>query len=98
MPHCDHGVLPSGVPGVGGEGCRISVHAEANGIAWAARNGVALEGSEVHVTLSPCEACARLMVNAGVVRVVFLNPYRDWSGINVLNQANIECQPIIDFP
>jgi dCMP deaminase len=69
--------------------CTKAVHAEANGIAYAARKGVSLEGSELHVTISPCLACAMLIVNAGVVRVVFEHDYRDTSGMELLVKAGI---------
>ena len=101
MPHCTHR-LPS-VQVIGEDtpvdrGCEISVHAEANGIAWAARNGVGLEHCEVHTTLAPCVACAMLLVNAGAFRVVYLVPYRDARGRNLLEQAGISTEAMFDFP
>ncbi len=57
--------------------CVRTVHAEANAIVQAARNGVRIEGSTIYVTASPCWGCFRLIVNAGIVRIVFGEFYRD---------------------
>lgn len=50
---------------------RIVVHAEANAVSAAARNGHALKGSTAYITLPPCAQCASLLIQAGVYRVVF---------------------------
>jgi dCMP deaminase len=72
LPHCDEeGHLME-------EGhCVRTVHAEANAVAQAARNGVRIEGAGIYVTASPCWQCFRLVANAGVVRIVFGEFYRD---------------------
>ncbi|HEY2515095.1 MAG TPA: dCMP deaminase family protein [Polyangiaceae bacterium] len=72
LPHCDEeGHLME-------EGhCVRTVHAEANAIVQAARNGVRIEGSSIYVTASPCWGCFRLIANGGIVRVVFGEFYRD---------------------
>jgi dCMP deaminase len=69
--------------------CKNAVHAEANAIAWAARNGVRLEGSVLYTTFSPCLACAQLIVNAGVIEVVHAQHYRDRSPLELLATAGI---------
>lgn len=71
-------------------GCTISVHAEANAVAFAAKHGVMLEGSELYCTLTPCIPCAQLIVNVGVVRVYVLVPYRIPDGEALLRTAGIE--------
>jgi dCMP deaminase len=72
LPHCDD---------VGHDmengGCVRTVHAEVNAVAQAARNGVALEGATIYTTCSPCWSCFRLIANAGIVRIVFHDLYRD---------------------
>ncbi len=86
-PHClDVGCLygPDG-------GCIRTQHAEANAIAWAARKGIQLEGSTMYVTLSPCLSCAKLIVNAGIKKVIFDEPYRDESGVDYLTDAGVDC-------
>lgn len=73
-----------------GDPCDIAVHAEANAIAFAARHGVKLEGSTLFVTLSPCVPCAKLIINAGIVEVVYSTVYRDDAGIGLLNTAGVK--------
>jgi dCMP deaminase len=57
--------------------CVRTVHAEANAIVQAARNGVRSEGASIYVTASPCFSCFKLIANAGIGRVVFGEFYRD---------------------
>jgi dCMP deaminase len=57
--------------------CVRTVHAEANAIVQAARNGVRSEGSSIYVTASPCFSCFKLIANAGIERIVFGEFYRD---------------------
>lgn len=70
--------------------CTVSEHAEQNGIAFAAKHGVALDQSELHVTHAPCLACARSVINAGVKRVLFVHAYRKADGLVLLAQAGVE--------
>jgi len=72
LPHCDEdGHLME-------EGhCVRTVHAEANAIVQAARNGVRLEDADIYVTASPCFGCFKLVANAGIRRIVFGEFYRD---------------------
>jgi dCMP deaminase len=81
MPHCDY---PHET-----KDC-LAVHAEANAISWAARNGVRLDYSELHVTHEPCLQCARLILNAGVERVMFQEPYRLHEGYELLVSAGVD--------
>lgn len=78
-------------------GCEISVHAEANAVAFAARHGIALLGSTLYATLSPCVKCAQLIVNVGVQRVVYDRSYRDPSGVNLLVESGITVDGVDDF-
>lgn len=71
MPHCDD----VGHDMVEGH-CVRTVHAEANALAQAARHGVAIEGATVYTTASPCWDCFRVLVNAGIKRMVYAEPYR----------------------
>ena len=57
--------------------CVRTVHAEANAIVQAARNGVRTDGASIYVTASPCFSCFKLIANAGIVRIVFGEFYRD---------------------
>lgn len=72
------------------DGCQIAEHAERNAIAFAARYGTALEGSELYVTHAPCLACARTVINAGIKVVRFTHPYRLTAGVELLEQAGIK--------
>lgn len=71
-------------------GCEIAEHAERNAIAFAARYGLALEGGDLHVTHSPCLACSRTIINAGIKRVYFTTPYRLTDGVDMLRTAGLE--------
>lgn len=70
-------------------GCRNATHAEANALAFAARQGISTDGATLFVTVSPCEVCARLCIAAGIVRVVWEEEYRDRSGIQILERAGL---------
>src|SRR5688572_10596673 len=57
--------------------CVRTVHAEANSIVQAARNGMRVDGGDIYVTASPCFGCFKLIANAGLKRIVFGEFYRD---------------------
>ena len=57
--------------------CVRTIHAEANAIVQAARNGVRIEGATIYVTASPCWSCFKMIVNTGVTRIVYGEFYRD---------------------
>jgi dCMP deaminase len=57
--------------------CVATVHAEANAIIQAAKNGVSIDGATIYTTASPCWPCFKLIGNAGLVRIVFGEFYRD---------------------
>jgi dCMP deaminase len=57
--------------------CVRTVHAEANAVAQAARNGVRIDGAEIYVTASPCWNCFKLLANAGVRKIYYGEFYRD---------------------
>ena len=61
--------------------CTIAVHAEANAIAWAAKEGLALRDSIMYCTHLPCPKCAELIVQAGIRKVIYMHEYRDISGL-----------------
>lgn len=76
------------------DGCIRTVHAEANCIAFASRFGAPTDGSTIYTTLSPCSECAKLIINAGIARVVYATPYRDSRGLRMLEQAGVEVEII----
>ena len=66
------------------------VHAEANSITTIARSTNNSEGATLYVTASPCIECAKLIIQAGIKRVVYANKYRLTEGIDLLERAHIE--------
>jgi len=68
------------------------IHAELNCIMKAAREGVSCVDATVYVTLAPCVQCAAMMLQAGVKRVVYLQQYRDNSGVKLLQESNVVIQ------
>jgi len=66
------------------------LHAEANAISKVAKSNNSSEGATLYVTSSPCMECSKLIIQAGIKRVVFTDNYRLEDGINLLRQANIE--------
>ena len=84
--------LKSGIPsGTQLEMC-YSVHAEQNAIVSAARLGVSLEGATLYCTHQPCVICAKLIVNAGIKRVVYKDGYPDKFAVEVLKEANVQLE------
>jgi dCMP deaminase len=70
--------------------CQLAAHAEQNAIAQAAANGVSCEGATVFVTCQPCSSCAKMMINAGICRVVFEGEYPDELAIELFRLAGVE--------
>lgn len=66
------------------------LHAEANAITKLARSSNSSDGSTLYVTASPCIECAKLIIQAGIKRVVYGEKYRLEDGINLLRRAGIE--------
>lgn len=67
------------------------LHAEANAISKVARSNNSSDGSTLYVTASPCLECAKLIIQAGIKRVVFNELYRLSAGIELLRRAEVEC-------
>lgn len=66
------------------------LHAEANAITKIARSGNNSDGATLYVTASPCIECAKLIIQAGIRRVVYAEHYHLTDGIDLLNRAGIE--------
>ncbi|KAA6334848.1 dCMP deaminase [termite gut metagenome] len=66
------------------------LHAEANAITKIARSNNSSEGATMYVTASPCMECAKLIIQAGIKRVVYSEQYRLDDGIQLLQRAGIE--------
>ncbi len=65
------------------------LHAEANAITKVAKSGNSSDGATLYVTASPCIECAKLIIQAGIVRVVYSEIYRCTDGIELLEKAGI---------
>lgn len=91
---------PSGFPNVCEDNDNTTfpyvLHAEANAITKVARSNNSSEGSTLYVTASPCIECAKLIIQAGVKRVVFSELYRMADGLDLLRKAGIETVHIPD--
>jgi dCMP deaminase len=85
LPHCDE----VGHMMEGGH-CVATIHAEANAILQAARNGVRIEGADIYTTASPCWPCFKMIANAGMKRIVYGEFYRDERIFEVARKLGIE--------
>ena len=61
--------------------CLLALHAEENAILYAVKNGSKIEGSTLYTTLSPCIACARLILSSGISVVYYKNSYAEYKGL-----------------
>ncbi|MEE9462802.1 MAG: dCMP deaminase family protein [Bacteroidales bacterium] len=66
------------------------LHAEANAITKVAKSNNSSEGATLYITASPCMDCAKLIIQAGIIRVVYADDYRIVDGIELLEKAGIE--------
>ncbi|MCM1034364.1 MAG: dCMP deaminase family protein [Paludibacter sp.] len=85
---------PSGFPNLCEDERNVSLpyvlHAEANAITKVARSSNSSEGATLYVTASPCVECAKLIIQAGIRRVVYGEQYRLLDGVELLQRAGIE--------
>ena len=70
------------------------LHAEANAITKVAKSNNSSEGATLYITASPCMECAKLIIQAGIIRVVYSDKYRNVEGIELLERANIKVEQI----
>lgn len=99
LAHCEEtGCLREqlGIPsGERPELCR-GVHAEQNAIIQAALHGVSTKGATLYVSASPCVICAKMLINAGVKRIVYEEEYPDELAFKLLKEANIDLVKLSD--
>ena len=100
LPHCaETGCLREkmGIPsGQKQELCR-GLHAEQNAIIQAALSGVSIADSQLYSTLHPCIVCAKMIINAGIKRVIYEDSYPDSLSKDMLNEAGVEMVNIQDI-
>lgn len=77
--------------GEGHEYCR-ALHAEQNAVIQAAVTGLSIQGSTLYCTHSPCSLCARILIGAGIQRIVFEGHYPDDFALALLKEANIQLE------
>lgn len=94
LPHCsEEGCLIKKVGDTEEEledHCRRTVHAEQNAIIQAAQNAASTEGTTMYVTHQPCFMCAKMIINAGIERIVFDKEYDDVDATRFFKKAGIE--------
>ena len=85
LPHCDDvGCMMED------SHCVATVHAEANAIIQAAKNGVAIDGAELYTTASPCWGCFKLIANSGIRRIYYGEFYRDERSREVASKIGVD--------
>ncbi len=84
LPHCDE----IGHLMIGGH-CVRTLHAEQNAIIQAALHGVSVAGGTIYVTHQPCLQCAKMIINAGIRRVVYAGEYPDANAVAFLSEAGV---------
>ena len=93
LPHCDVvGCLREKMDIPSGERqelCR-GVHAEQNAIVQAAKFGISIDGASLYSTHCPCITCAKIIINAGIKRVVYGKKYADKNGLELLKESGID--------
>ena len=77
-----------------GETLYCVVHAETNALAKCARHGLACDGATLYVNIGPCPDCAKFIVQAGIRRVVYSQPYRMASGPALLEEMGVEVERV----
>jgi dCMP deaminase len=73
------------------------LHAEANAILKVAKSTNNAKGATLYLTLSPCKDCSKLILQAGIIRVVYMDLYKDDAGVRFLESAGIEVKQIQDI-
>jgi dCMP deaminase len=94
LAHCDEvGCLREKLgiaSGTQHELCR-GIHAEQNAVIQAARHGIPIDGATAYCTHQPCVLCAKILINAGIVSIVFREAYPDALAEQMLGEAGISC-------
>jgi len=92
MPHCDD---------VGhdleNDHCVATVHAEANAIIQAAKNGVQVDGAQIYTTASPCWNCFKLIANSGIREIYYGEFYRDEKSLKVAAEVGIKLVDLVQL-
>ena len=94
---------PQGLPHCTEVGCKMenghcirTLHAEQNAIVQAALFGVSCQGSSLYVTCQPCNSCAKMIINAGIRKVVFEGDYPDPFALELFGAAGVELVRVVE--
>jgi len=74
-----------------------AIHAEQNAIIQAAKMGVSIQGATLYCTHQPCVICTKMIVNAGLLRIVYDEPYPDDFALRILKEANVVSERYADL-
>lgn len=98
LPHClDIGCLREEMNVPSGEKhelCR-GLHAEQNAIIQAAYHGVSINGATLYTTNLPCSICAKMIINAGIVKVIYKEGYADKLSVSMFSETKIEIEKFV---
>jgi dCMP deaminase len=98
--NCDEEWPKEGCPLDSRNSCSLALHAEENAILYAVKNGTQINGSTLYTTLSPCIACARLILSSGIKEVLYADSYASYKGlasdegVDFLNKFGVKCHQI----
>lgn len=73
------------------------LHAEANAILKVAASTQSCQGATLYITLSPCKECSKLIHQSGIIRVVYMEAYKDNSGLQFLERAGVTIKHISEI-
>ncbi|MDX2066354.1 MAG: cytidine/deoxycytidylate deaminase family protein [Fimbriimonadaceae bacterium] len=92
LPHCPENGQTTDWPGgcLRAGHCIRSLHAEQNALLQAAKLGVPCDGATIYVTCQPCNACAKMIINAGITRVIYEGDYPDEFSKELFHYARLE--------
>lgn len=79
--NCDEEWPESGCERDSRGSCSLALHAEQNALMYAVKNNTNVEGSTIYLTLTPCLACARMILSMGIKRVIYLYSYAEYKGL-----------------
>ena len=100
--NCDEEWPLTGCPRDSKGSCSLALHAEANAILYAVKNGTRLKGATLYTTLSPCISCARLIFSAGIIKVYFDKSYAAYKGldsdegVDFLNRFGVSAEKMVE--
>lgn len=98
--NCDEEWPNEGCPRDSRNSCSLALHAEENAILYAVKNGTQIQGATLYTTLSPCIACARLILSSGITEVFYKESYAAYKGlkcdegVDFLNKFGVSCKPL----